>query len=80
MRSGTRLERSKPAAWRRVYVAIVSGRTSRSTLALADVKRAVVEVEFSRAAEAPADGSDDDVDDLEAFADDTDELDTDEEG
>ena len=58
----------------------VKGRTSRSTLALADVKRAVVEVEFSRAAEAPADGSDDDVDDLEAFADDTDELDTDEEG
>ena len=58
----------------------VKGRTTRSTLALADVKRAVVEVEFSRAAEAPADGSDDDVDDLEAFADDTDELDTDEEG
>ena len=58
----------------------VKGRTTRSTLALADVKRAVVEVEFSRAAEAPADGSDDDIDDLDALADDTDELDTDEEG
>lgn len=63
------------------------GRTSRTTLALADVKRAVVEVEFSRAASADAgaadattDDADDLDDDLEAFAEDTDELDTDEEG
>lgn len=44
------------------------GRTSRSTLALADVKRAVVEVEFTRAASADgegADGTDDEIDDEE---------------
>ena len=58
------------------------GRTARTTLALADVKRAVVEVEFSRAtsADAAADDATDADDDLEAFAEDSDELDTDEEG
>ena len=61
------------------------GRTSRTTLALADVKRAVVEVEFSRAASADtaaddATDADDDDDDLDGFADATDELETDEEG
>ena len=71
----------------------VKGRTSRSTLALADVARAVVEVEFSRPAAADgSDGSaddsddsddaaddvnDDELDDLADLAEDTDELTTD---
>ena len=71
----------------------MKGRTSRSTLALADVARAVVEVEFSRPAAADgSDGSaddsddsddaaddvnDDELDDLADLAEDTDELTTD---
>jgi hypothetical protein len=48
----------------------VKGRISRTTLALAEVRRAVVQVEFSRAAEADL-GDDTDTDD------ETDETDTD---
>jgi ribosome maturation factor RimP len=58
----------------------VKGRTSRSTLALSDVARAVVEVEFSRAAAADLDdesaAADDDSDDEADEADD-DEADDD---
>jgi len=49
------------------------GRISRTTVALADVAKAVVQVEFSRAAEADLDNDDDTDDDT----DEPDELDTD---
>ena len=49
------------------------GRISRTTVALAEVARAVVQVEFSRAAEADLDNDDDTDDDT----DEPDELDTD---
>jgi ribosome maturation factor RimP len=59
----------------------LKGRISRTTIALADVRKAVVQVEFSRVAEAELDDaedlggpdSSDDVDDLENDTDDTDD-------
>jgi ribosome maturation factor RimP len=61
----------------------VKGRISRTTVALADVRRAVVQVEFSRVAEAdlgdetdlPDDDSDDTSDDSQDTSDDTDRTD-----
>jgi ribosome maturation factor RimP len=43
----------------------LKGRISRTTIVLADVRKALVQVEFSRVAEAELDESDDDLDDLE---------------
>ena len=53
----------------------LKGRISRTTIALADVRKALVQVEFSRVAEAELDeidGSDDEVEDREDELDDTD--------
>jgi ribosome maturation factor RimP len=55
----------------------LKGRISRTTIALGDVRKALVQVEFSRVAEAELDESDDDLDDLEDddSTDDVDDLD-----
>jgi len=54
----------------------VKGRITRTTLALADVRKAVVQVEFSRAAEADL-GDDTGTDDTDTDDTDTDDTDTD---
>jgi ribosome maturation factor RimP len=55
----------------------LKGRISRTTIALADVRKALVQVEFSRVAEAELDETDDDLEDLEDddSTDDVDDLD-----
>jgi ribosome maturation factor RimP len=54
----------------------LKGRISRTTIALADVRKAVVQVEFSRVADADLDETDDDAtDDATDIPDDVDDLD-----
>ena len=53
----------------------LKGRISRTTIALADVRRAVVQVEFSRVADVELDEADDADDDETDLTDDVDDLD-----